>query len=131
MAVNQPCFLHSRFLAKSHQISSNNYSVHITLSVSCKNGMSTETKLHSKVKPRYHNEDKPGDITAPSTTFSNCLHRIFTGVLCGAQNFPWVMPLSNLDPPGAKEMIFTSLGEIWSLFTTILNFRFSLGVSLG
>ena len=23
--------------------------------------MSIETKLHSKVKPRYHNEDKPAD----------------------------------------------------------------------
>ena len=23
--------------------------------------MSTETKLHSNVKPRYHNEDNPGD----------------------------------------------------------------------
>ena len=31
------------------------------ISVSCKNGMSTETKLHSKVKRRYHNEDNPGD----------------------------------------------------------------------
>ena len=29
--------------------------------VSCKNGISTETKLHSNVKPRYHNEDDPGD----------------------------------------------------------------------
>ena len=27
----QSCFLHPRFLAKSHQISSNNYSVHVTL----------------------------------------------------------------------------------------------------
>ena len=33
----------------------------ITLSVSCKNGMSSETKLHSNVKPRYHNEDNSGD----------------------------------------------------------------------
>ena len=41
------------------------------------------------------------------------------------------MPLSNLDPPGAKKMIFISLGEIWSLFTRILNLRHSLGVSLG
>ena len=31
------------------------------LSASCKNGMSTETTLHSKVKPWYHNEDNPGD----------------------------------------------------------------------
>ena len=31
------------------------------ISVSCKNGMSNETKLHSKVKPRYYNEDNPGD----------------------------------------------------------------------
>ena len=31
------------------------------ISVSCKNGMSTETTLHSKVKPRYHKEGNPGD----------------------------------------------------------------------
>ena len=66
-------------------------------------------------------------ITAPSDYF----HRIFTGVLCGAQNFPWVMPLSNPDPPSVKKMIFTRLVEIWSLFTRILNFRLSLGISLG
>ena len=48
------------------------------------------------------------NITAPSTKFSNCLHRIFIGILCETQNFPWVMPLSNLDTPGAKKMIFTS-----------------------
>ena len=35
--------------------------INIENSVSCKNGMSTETKLHSYVKPRYHNEDNPGD----------------------------------------------------------------------
>ena len=70
-------------------------------------------------------------MTAPSTKFSDCLHRIFTRVLCGAQNFPWVMPLSNPDYPGVKEMVFTSLSEICSLFTRILNFRLSLGVSLG
>ena len=39
------------------------------------------------------------------------------------------MPLSNPDHPGVKEMLFTSLGEIYSLFTRILYFR--LGVSLG
>ena len=55
----QSCFLHRRFLAKSHQISTNNYSVHITQVHHVK--MSTETKLHTKVKPRYHNEDNPGD----------------------------------------------------------------------
>ena len=59
------------------------------------------------------------------------LHRIFTRVLCGAQHFPWVMPFSNPDPPGVKKMLFTSLGEICSFFTRILNFRLSLGVSLG
>ena len=59
MAVNPPCFLHPRFLAKSHQISSVLCTYNI--SVSCKNGMSTETKLHNKVKPRYHNEDNRGD----------------------------------------------------------------------
>ena len=37
---------------------------------------------------------------------------------------------SNPDTPGVKEMLFTSLGEICSLFTRILNFRLSLGVSL-
>ena len=31
------------------------------MSVSCKNGFSTETKLHTNVKPRYHNKDNPGD----------------------------------------------------------------------
>ena len=31
------------------------------ISVSCKNRVSTETKLHSKVTPRFHNEDNPGD----------------------------------------------------------------------
>ena len=41
------------------------------------------------------------------------------------------MPLSNPDHPGVKEMLFTSLGEICSLFTKTLNFRLSLGVSLG
>ena len=41
------------------------------------------------------------------------------------------MPLFNLDPPGAKKILFTSFGEIWSLFTRILNIRLSLGVSLG
>ena len=51
--------------------------------------------------------------------------------LCGAQNFPWVLPLSNPDHPGVKEILFTSLGEICSLLTWILNFRLSLGVSLG
>ena len=56
-------------------------------------------------------------MTAPSTNFSDCLHRMFTRVLCGAQNFPWVMPLSNPDHPSVKEMLFTSLGEICSLFT--------------
>ena len=39
------------------------------------------------------------------------------------------MPLSNPDHPGVKEMLFTSLVEICSLFTRIRNFR--LGVSLG
>ena len=63
--------------------------------------------------------------------FSDCLHRIFTRVLCGAQDFPWVMPFSNPDHPGVKEMLFTSLGEICSLFTRILNFRLSLGVFPG
>ena len=56
-------------------------------------------------------------ITAPSK-FSDCLHIIFTRVLRGAHNFPWVVPLSNPDPPGVKKMLF-------------LNFRLSLGVSLG
>ena len=42
-----------------------------------------------------------------------------------------VMPLSNSDPPDVKKMIFTSLGEICSFFTNILNFRLSLGVARG
>ena len=33
--------------------------------------------------------------------FSDCLHRIFTRVLCGAQNFPWAMP-PNPDHPGCQ-----------------------------
>ena len=72
------------------------------------------------------------DKTASSTKFSDCLHRIFIRVLCGAQNCPWVVPLSNPDHPGVTEMLFTSLGEIYSLFTRIPNFGRSLvGVSLG
>ena len=34
--------------------------------------MSTEIKLHSKVKPRYHNEYNPGDKITPSTF--DCVH---------------------------------------------------------
>ena len=34
------------------------------------------------------------------------------------------MPLSSPDPPGAKKMIFASLGGICSLFTRILNLDF-------
>ena len=41
-------------------MSSNNYSVHNNISVSWENGMITESKLCSKVKPMYHNEDNRG-----------------------------------------------------------------------
>ena len=37
------------------------------------------------------------------------------------------MKIYYTDHPGVKEMLFTSLGEICSLFTRILNFKLSLG----